>query len=351
MNAEHADCAREVAELSRLLPVPAERDLLPGRQRILKEHLMTELRADRAARPAARTRLLRRPTPLPRRTLALAAGTGVLAAAVAATLAVAASQSGLSSVPGHTGAGRGGNVTAAQLLAKIAKVAGQPSTPVVGDSQFSYVRSWVAYQSCEATVSRSSGKVSSGTCVMPKPHERQIWLSVSDLCRPGLARENGSNATLTDPGARCPDRGSLGDATYRLLQSLPTNPRTLLHLIYTEEQGHGLTPDQEAFNIIGALLDETITPPKLSAALYRAAAMIPGVTVVSHAVDAVGRHGIAVAFTYRGTRSEWIFDPKTLQWLGQRDVTTATGRVVGESAVLARGFVNHPGQVPPAPGR
>jgi hypothetical protein len=48
----------------------------------------------------------------------------------------------------------------------------------------------------------------------------------------------------------CPDRGSLPDPTYRLLQSLPTNPHALLKLIYAAHPG-GQTPDQEAFITIG----------------------------------------------------------------------------------------------------
>ena len=85
----------------------------------------------------------------------------------------------------------------------------------------------------------------------------------------------------------------------------------------------------------------------LSAALYRAAALIPGVTVVRHATNAIGRHGVAVAFTYLGVRSEWIFsEPNPPQYLGQHDIKLADGSTTGESAVLERAFVDHKGQVP-----
>ena len=61
MNADDSCRARKVADLARMLPVPAERDLPAGRLPIIKEHLMTELRTDqpaahraaRAYRPAA----------------------------------------------------------------------------------------------------------------------------------------------------------------------------------------------------------------------------------------------------------------------------------------------------------
>src|SRR5215831_9591021 len=95
----------------------------------------------------------------------------------------------------------------------------------------------------------------------------------------------------------------------------------------------------------------TVTPgisaaARVSGALYRAAALIPGVTVVRHATDAIGRPGIAVAMTSVGIRQEWIFDRHTLLYLGERDIKVADGSVFGLTAVLQRAFVNHRGQIP-----
>jgi len=53
------------------------------------------------------------------------------------------------------------------------------------------------------------------------------------------------------------------------------------------------------------LLREAITPPPVSAALYRAAALIPGVTVVADTTDAIGRHGVAVALDGRADRRDF----------------------------------------------
>jgi hypothetical protein len=114
-------------------------------------------------------------------------------------------------------------------------------------------------------------------------------------------------------------------------------------LIFDE---YALPRPEEAFTTIGDLLGEAIAPPRVSAALYRAAALIPGVTVVADATDAIGRHGIAVAFTYQGTRTEWIFSKQTLLHLGERDVDVANGSMTGESAVLHRAFVGRAGQLP-----
>jgi hypothetical protein len=142
----------------------------------------------------------------------------------------------------------------------------------------------------------------------------------------------------------CPAQGNLNSPTYRLLQSLPLNPHTLLALINAKTQGEGQSSASEAFATIGDLLRESIAPPRLSAALYRAAALIPGVTVVHSAVDTTGRHGVAIAFSYRGDTSEWIFNKRTLQLIGERDLSN--GSVTYTAAIMARAFVNRAGQEP-----
>ncbi len=314
---------RDMAELARLLPAPAERDLPAGRQRALKEHLMTELRPV-GSPPAGR------PAPRRRRKPAI-----IIAAAGAA--AVAAAATALTLLPANTS---GASPAAARLLAKIATAAARQPGPQVRDSQFWYIKSWVAYQVC-------NGGSQTSKCVMEKPHERQIWQSVSNQCVTGLLREDGQDTPLvfSTNYFHCPYRGGVNDPTYRLLQSLPTNPPALLSLIEREMQGQ-LPRPEEAFTTIGDLLREAIAPPRVSAALYRAAALIPGVTAVTHATDAIGRHGVAVAMTHQGVQSEWIFSKHTLQYLGERDINIANGTTIGEAAVLQRAFVNHAGQVP-----
>jgi hypothetical protein len=87
----------------------------------------------------------------------------------------------------------------------------------------------------------------------------------------------------------------------------------------------------------------------VSAALYRAAALIPGVTVVADVTDAIGRHGVAVAFTYQGTRMEWIFNRQTVRYLGARHINVADGATTSMAAVVQRAFVDHAGQLPGSP--
>src|SRR5262245_28612477 len=329
MSADDSSRAGTVADLARMLPVPAERDLPASRRHVIKEHLMTELRTDQpTAHRAARAHR-------PRRTAWKAAGAGLIAAAAAA-----ASVIGLTSQSGRTG----GDITAATLLSKIADVAAQAPAQDVTDSQFMYIETDVA-----------AGNPY-GQPAPPTPHLRQVWIPVADLCGPGLAIDNGVRFSISDKPTpdmaangvdlKCPYRGTVNDPSYRFLQALPTDPHALLDVIYKQTAGAGQSPDQEAFTTIGDLLRESIAPPQVSAALFRAAALIPGVTVVANAVDAVGRPGIAVSFTSNGEQSEWIFDKQTLQMRGELDFVDGT--LTATSAIITRAFVDHPGQVPPA---
>jgi hypothetical protein len=240
---------------------------------------------------------------------------------------------------------------AATLLAKIANAAEQRPAPRVRDSDFMYIRSEVAF----ATYTNGSD-----VPTMARPHERQIWLPVANICATGLVVENGVSTPLgaspasggqaASPGNQSVTcgPGSLNDPTYRLLQSLPRDPRTLLNLIYAGTRGEGQAqgPDGEAFITIGDMIRETIVPPRTAAALYRAAALIPGVTLIGHVTNAMGQPGIAIALTADQTRYEWIFDPVTLQFIGERDYDTAAHAVTGDTAILREAFVARAGQLP-----
>jgi hypothetical protein len=248
------------------------------------------------------------------------------------------------------------NKGAIQLLSKVADAAGRQPSPHVRDSQYMYVET-------TAAVPPSPKPLSS----KPKPFPRhiqlkmitsQVWVPVDNVCRTGLERgitANGQTSSSTfsaqGPGMKCPNIGGLNDPTYRLLQTLPANPHALLALIYRVERGHGPSPAQEVFVTIGDLLRNTIAPPNVTAALYRAAALIPGVTLVPDATDATGRPGVAVARigpgVDGGVREELIFSKATLQLIGERTVIARTGVTTTATAIIARAFVDHRGQVPP----
>ena len=114
----------------------------------------------------------------------------------------------------------------------------------------------------------------------------------------------------------------------------------------------GESRDQAVFSLIGDLISGTVMPPANAAAFYRAAARLPGVREIPDAVDAAGRHGIAITLDDTGfaTRDEWIFDKETLALLGSRFYITDPDRgiktLAGTSAVMKTAVVDTKGEVP-----
>ncbi|MFE3603588.1 CU044_5270 family protein [Streptomyces sp. NPDC059142] len=339
----------EHEELARLLPAPAERDLPPGRHLHHKDTLMRLIDQDverATARP--RPRLLRPAVLLPAAGLALG---GVLLTTLAVT--------GRDHAPAPSAAGPGTGARAAAprgaavLLDRVASAAAKKGEQQVADDQFVYVKT---------SQTGNEGEFG-GPVKMTPPRDREVWMSqkpgpVIDV---GLIHEDGSYYPITvgvpdgEPAVGYP--AGLGRPTYTWLASLPTDPDALLRRLTTEitrDQDARDTPaderdgDLDTFDAIGGLLQETLMPPKTAAALYQAAAKIPGVRVDPDAVDAAGRHGIGVALdnTRAGWRTTWIFDPATLEYLGDRSYLirdTSMGRKgtqIGRSAVLERGVVD-----------
>jgi hypothetical protein len=280
----------------------------------------------------------------------LVAGAMAVAAAVAIALppdhhrAAATRPGTVAASHSHTPAGTTAP-GAVQLLDHIATVAASRPAPAVRNDQFTYVE---FEEAALGVAVDAHGHVNSG---LSKPLISRVWTSV-DGSRPVPVQAPGRPGHPGKVSLFRMGTPTLNDPTYRLLESLPTDPDALLKKIYTVEKGHGPGPDQEAFTTIGDLLRDSIAPPRTSAALYRAAAKIPGVTVVADAVDAAGRHGIAVARTDQGERTEWIFDKTTLEFLGERSVLTQdgpegkAGQVSAISAVLERAIVDQAGQIP-----
>ena len=340
-------------DMARLLP--AERDLPAARKQILKEHLMTELRqADDPATGSPAEPRTKAPAQSPhgprRGGRPHGGGGGHSDRRRRGDAHQPARRIGQPAQPAHA-------ATAAQLLAKIAAAAARQPAPVVRDSDFMYIRSEVAYE----VDSISNGHE---TASMEKPHERQIWLPVAEHMRHRPAhRERRAHADLAVPGRErqgrpppaqgtplpnftCPSEGHLGDTTYRLLQSIPTQPDALLAYLKAGKKWTNDDPPTE----IGDMIRETIMPPALAAALYRLAATLPGATLVPHATNAAGRAGIGIMWTSTTAKqvykNEWIFDKTTLQFIGERIFNPETGQVTGESAILQQAFTAKAGQRP-----
>ncbi|TDD88726.1 CU044_5270 family protein [Actinomadura rubrisoli] len=322
----------EREELAGLLPAPGDPELSDGRRRLLKEHFMLEIQgSDPAAAPRPRAR---------RRRLAV----GVLSASVAAT-AVAAGAivavdggDGPKAVPLVAFEG-GAPKNAVALLDRVSLAAERKPAVAVGDDQFIYTRTKGIY----TAIGKEPGRKKT---TQRTPVVDEVWTSPLATGVEGMIRKNGGKPT-----------GISGDNvfSYKRLLTFPTDPAAILQRIYKEHKGQkGYDQSKEglAFDEIGLLVNGNLVPPRLAAAFYRAAAKIPGVVMVPDAVDAAGRHGVAVARVQGPVRSEWIFDKKTFAYLGERSVLVKDGdqgkkgTVLSHSALLAIGVVDKRGQLP-----
>lgn len=298
--------------------------------------------------------------------VAAAAGSVMLTLGLTGVLAKAPARGTGAIGTGLPGTTSGASPAAARLLAKIAAAAAAQPNPPVSDSQFVYLKTWGAGSVCRiggtarraAAGSRISAYRDSahvaGTwdCVPGKPDEVQFWYPVSSLCANGQFIKDGKTTKFSFKAAAANPRhfrcsGNMNDPTYRFMQTLPTDPHALLRLIrqtdhYPKAGRQGL---YWTFFAIGTLLYNA-PPPPATAALYRAAALIPGVTVVPDATDTIGRPGVAVAFTFQGIRTEWIFSKQTLQYLGSREIGTANGVLISQQAIQQHAIVDHAGQTP-----
>ncbi|OSZ61804.1 hypothetical protein OQI_03585 [Streptomyces pharetrae CZA14] len=304
-----------------------ERDLPPGRHRLLKEHLMTEIRRPDEAPARPRRRWLRP---------ALVVGTVAVVTAVALTVAVPAG--GDSPAPPSS--------ATVALLEDIALAAEHQGGRYgeIRDDQFVYIDSKVSY-------SRTGEGMKTK---IPPLHRLEQWHSV-DGTREGLMRESGRGEWPRDPEPQPGERNYDYATNYKHLSTLPTDADEMYE--WLREVGPGYSEqetEQAMFVLVGDLIRSAIVPPEQSAALYRAVARIPGVTVIENAVDAAGRKGVAIAREDpdNPSRDEWIFDKETYEFLGERTVASEDysdvkeGTVTSNTAVLRRAVVDKPGQRP-----
>ncbi|MEU0134933.1 CU044_5270 family protein [Streptomyces sp. NPDC006296] len=334
----------DLEELARILPAPAESYLPPDRRRHHRERLLNLVDSERTGQ-AGRTGRAGRVATSRRRASRFVVPAAALALACAVAVAITLPGPGEEnrSAPGDT-------VThlrpAAALLDRISTAAERRSTPVVRDDQFVYTRQKVR-----------GADLTSGTAVLGPVQDYEKWLSQKPgpVLKQGLVRVDGETSSLnaelgdddgTPAGASRP--------TYRWLSSLPTDPDDLLTYLYAatppaEERER----DQAVFEEIGSLLGG-VMPPETAAALYRAAARIPGVTDVPRIEDAIGRAGVGIVRedTRYGIRTVWVFDRDGFAFLGSSSTLTARtsygepGTLLSSSAEIGHGVVDEAGRRP-----
>ncbi|NSL43345.1 CU044_5270 family protein [Streptomyces sp. 8P21H-1] len=326
-------------EIARLLPPPADWDV-PREQHLRhKDLLMRTIDRAHAERARPVRRLLRPALLVPTTALALAC-------ALSAGIALTDSGKGASGTASHGAATD--MQPAAALLDRISAAAGEHPAPTVRDDQFVYTK--------EKT---RSADLTTGKAVLGPLTDREVWYAQEPgpLLKPGLIREDGKtfpiNAELGDTHGTA---AGINRPTYQWLSSLPTDPDKLLTYLYTKTpHTKGRERDQAVFEQIGSLLG-AVMPPRTAAALYQAAAKIPGVTPAPKARDAIGRQGLGIARddTRYGIRTEWVFDKKDYTFLGSRSYLTKdetygeSGTLLSSSAELDHAVVDKAGESPAA---
>lgn len=325
----------DLAEFDLLLPRRPEAALPEARQDLLEEALWAEARRTAPEAPRARAR---RTAWIALPVAAAVIGCAVVVAPDGAGTGTRSPEAGASL---EAGTARGLSATVDRISLAAAR---QPALEPRQD-QYIYVESKVT----GGWVDRAGGKEK---LVVSPLHSRQVWRSPDGLksftYEPGhkFMDRNGEDLDL-DPSREAPDRGS-----YNSVRTLPTDPGALLENLYQGGKVGDPQADWTAFGEVGRLLEEQIATPEISAALFKAAARIPGVTLADRTTDATGRPGIALTHTGPDRRQEWIFDRNTYEYLGQREVLVKPyrglepGAVTYETVVVKRAVVDAKRELP-----
>lgn len=256
-----------------------------------------------------------------------------------------------------SGSPAGPSPAAAAVFRRLANlIATQSLTPHRG--QYLYIDSRSEYP----TLSGSSN------CETLAVDHRQIWIGAngSGLLRETFGRAHFASAAaraacMKFPAAGRPRLGGGSSDTWFAAncltlgptsdwRGLSTNPRVLLRQMRRIDGGPR-TPSED-FVHIGDFLRETDAPPHIRAAIYRAAALIPGVRLLGWVRDHDGRRGLGVTYSPErkqfprlSSNSELIFNSRTGELMGEQ----GTGRESYWAVYLHERIVNHLPGKPPAP--
>jgi RNA polymerase sigma-70 factor (ECF subfamily) len=261
---------------------------------------------------------------------------------------------GVAGVLGLTTAATPVSALAAQMhqLAQVA--AGQGWTGIPGPGQYLYTGS----QGLTETDVMGNDQ----ECAISQVEHRQIWIAtdgsgaLSDIRDQSKFTSAADQATcasafkITDPSSQDSSSNSrfpAGGLSFPTndWQSLSTDPATLLKQIHARDGG----PDNpaELFTNVGDYMREADVPPAIRAALYNAAALIPGVKLLGTQTDPTGQAGLGVGYPYDNGQihSELIFDQQTGRLLAE-EYFDQTGRLVDWNAYTSQKIV---GSVPDYP--
>jgi hypothetical protein len=144
----------------------------------------------------------------------------------------------------------------------------------------------------------------------------ESWYSV-DGKRIGLKIEAGERFWVCEavpkPSPSTAPADCKNQPVYR--RDLPVDAKAMREWLYKNALAKALPPDVRAYSYVHEIVSLAKLTPAAQAAMFKATGTIPGVRVVQSSA----RH-IAVGQTWRGLRSELLFEPGTYRLIGTRTV-------------------------------
>ncbi|MFB9163636.1 CU044_5270 family protein [Arthrobacter psychrochitiniphilus] len=233
---------------------------------------------------------------------------------------------------------------AAEVLNNAASMSIKTVDPVVGPGQYLKIDSTNLWMSTYG-VQDASGSVGSNTTVEWLDTEKMSFYVPADRDQEWVWDRSGRVPTTffsaqaketaleqaKDIGDTSEHLRAANGAFYGSPSTFPTekelagysrDPRMLLNGIYLKTLGAGQSLDGEALVWIADLLRTGLVPADLRAALYQAAALIPGVSVTDNQATLDGQSGVAIGRVEGASniRQDVIIDPATGQLIGERQV-------------------------------
>lgn len=244
--------------------------------------------------------------------------------------------------------GPGATAEAAEVLNNAAAATLQTSDPVVGPGQYLKIGTTAVYAGGVALGDPGAGgrsvewlDKSSDQLYIPADHAAEwIWNREPRIPTTFFSEEAKAEATkyqqsqtgdpirmgelLRAPGGNFYGEQRLlfaGMPLFDGVKTLPRDPQALLDTI--RQRGKPDRPEAETLEAIAEALKTGVVPADLRAALYKAAALIPGVTVVERQANFDGKTGTAIGIEHpnREVRTDIIIDPSTGLLIGERAVT------------------------------
>lgn len=133
------------------------------------------------------------------------------------------------------------------------------------------------------------------------------------------------------------DGGDCGwqNPSHEFLASLPRDATALYDRLRTDSRGKGSDPNLEVVVYVADVLRSGMVPADLRAALYRALALVPTLEITEKVANLDGMKGTAYGVSAQGQRHDVIIDPKTGEFIGERQVTDDSESLIPPNTVTS----------------